>query len=276
MRDYERVKAIIRFLDEGREQQPSLDELALAAGLSPFHLHRLFSDWAGITPKAFLKCLTVRHAIELLRAGESVLSTSFEVGLSGLGRLHDLCVSLESASPGEIKAGGTGWIINAGFAESPFGLCLIAESPRGICHLSFDVDEDRTQAAELLRHDWPAAKLRWDDSTACEIAATLFVSPEGRRSDARLKAYVRGTDFQIRVWRALLTLPPGYLTSYGKIANAIGSPTAARAVGTAIGQNQLAVLIPCHRVIRETGVIGEYRWGAERKKAMLAWETAEH
>jgi AraC family transcriptional regulator, regulatory protein of adaptative response / methylated-DNA-[protein]-cysteine methyltransferase len=275
MRDYERIKAIIEFLDESRQEQPGLEELSAAAGLSPFHLHRLFSDWAGITPKAFLKCLTLNHAKELLRAGESVLSTSLEAGLSGPGRLHDLCVSLESASPGEIKAGGNGWTIKAGVSESPFGLCLIAGSPRGICHLSFVPTEDRTPATELLREDWPAATLRWDNSFACELAARLFVKPTENGSNARLKAYVRGTDFQVRVWRALLTLPPESLTSYGRIGKAIGSPDASRAVGTAVGRNPLAVLIPCHRVIRETGVIGDYRWGMERKKAILAWENAE-
>lgn len=163
----------------------------------------------------------------------------------------------------------------AGFAESPFGICLIAESPRGVCHLSFVPSEDRIRGAELLRNDWPAATLRWDNSFARELVETLFIKPARGDSNARLKAYVRGTDFQIRVWRALLTLPPGYLTSYGRIARVIGNPDASRAVGTAVGQNQLAALIPCHRVIRQTGAIGEYRWGSGRKRAMIAWEGAQ-
>lgn len=275
MRDYERIKSIIKLIDERQQEQPGLAELAAVAELSPFHLHRLFMDWAGITPKAFLKCLTLSHAKERLQAGESVLSASYEVGLSGPGRLHDLCVSLEAASPGEIKAGGTGWTINAGFAETPFGLCLIAENTRGICHLSFVPTDDRAAGAELLKQDWPAATLRWDDSLVCKLSATLFVKPPAEKANVRLKAYVRGTDFQVRVWRALLTLPPGYLASYGRLAKAIGSPGSSRAVGTAVGRNPLAVLIPCHRVIRETGVIGEYRWGGDRKKALLAWEHAQ-
>lgn len=275
MRDYERIKAIIKLLDERQQQQPELAELAIAAGLSSFHLHRLFRDWAGITPKAFLKCLTIHHAKERLRAGQSVLDASYQTGLSGPGRLHDLCVSLEAASPGEIKSGGNGWTINAGFVESPFGMCLIAENPRGICHLSFVPKIDRTAGAELIAQDWPAAKLQWNDSLVRELSATLFGQPVADQANRRLKAYVRGTDFQVRVWKALLSLPPGYLTSYGRIAVEIGSPDASRAVGTAVGRNPLAILIPCHRVIRETGVIGEYRWGSERKKAMLAWEHSQ-
>jgi AraC family transcriptional regulator, regulatory protein of adaptative response / methylated-DNA-[protein]-cysteine methyltransferase len=286
MNDYERVAQIIRFLDEYRAEQPDLTALAARAGLSPFHLHRLFSAWAGVTPKDFLQCLTLARAKELLRAGDSILDAALASGLSGPGRLHDLCVNLEAASPGELKSGGAGWTVAFGFAESPFGKCLIAESPRGICHLSFV--EDGKSALAALQEDWPQAKWRRDDSAAARLADKIFArraasqssvldqpSPGSfgaARAGVPLRAFVRGTPFQVRVWRALLEIPPGSLMSYGRLAAAIGQPSAARAVGTAVGQNPLAYLIPCHRVIRETGVIGDYHWGPVRKRAMIAWE----
>jgi len=290
MNDYERVAQIIRFLDERRAEQPDLAAVAARAGLSPFHLHRLFSAWAGVTPKDFLQCLTLAHAKELLRTGESILDAALESGLSGPGRLHDLCVNLEAASPGELKSGGAGWTVSFGFAESPFGKCLLAKSPRGICRLSFV--ENEKPALTALQNDWPQAKLRCDDSAVARLAAKIFVgraidqsagtdqpSPGSfgtARTGAPLRAFVRGTPFQVRVWRALLAVPPGSLTSYGRLAAAIGQPSAARAVGAAVGQNPLAYLIPCHRVIRETGVIGNYHWGPIRKRAMIGWESSPH
>ena len=277
MNHYERIAQIIRFLDERRAEQPDLAALAARAGLSPFHLHRLFSAWAGITPKDFLQCLTLAHARRLLRAGESILDTALETGLSGPGRLHDLCVNLEAASPGELKSGGAGWTISFGFAESPFGKCLIAESPRGICHLTFV--ENETAAVVGLQKNWLRAKLNRDDSATEILAAKIFARRNGNqdaalRVDAPLRTFVRGTPFQVRVWRALLEIQPGSLTSYGRLALALGQPAASRAVGAAVGQNPLAYLIPCHRVIRETGVLGGYHWGLDRKRAMIAWESA--
>ena len=242
--------------------------------MSQFHFHRLFSTWAGVTPKDFLQCLTLAHAKELLREGESILDVALESGLSGPGRLHDLCVNLEAASPGELKSGGAGWTISFGFAESPFGKCLIAESPRGICHLSFVENEEAETALAALQNDWPQAKLKRDDSAAARLAARIFARPADSHSRPALRAFVRGTPFQVRVWRALLQVQPGTLTSYGRLAGAIGKPAAARAVGAAVGQNPLAYLIPCHRVIRETGVIGDYHWGQIRKRAMIAWESS--
>jgi AraC family transcriptional regulator of adaptative response/methylated-DNA-[protein]-cysteine methyltransferase len=274
MNDYERIAQIIRFLDERRVEQPDLATLATRAGLSPFHLHRLFSTWAGVTPKDFLQCLTLVHAKELLRRGESILEAALESGLSGPGRLHDLCVNLEAATPGELKSGGAGWAIVFGFAGSPFGECLIAESPRGLCHLSF-IGNKKAASAELQEH-WPHAKLRHDDSVAGRLAAKIFTDPSKTSSWPALRAFVRATPFQVRVWRALLQVPSGSLTSYGRLAAAIGRPAAARAVGAAVGQNPLAYLIPCHRVIRETGVIGNYHWGPIRKRAMIAWESSSH
>jgi AraC family transcriptional regulator of adaptative response/methylated-DNA-[protein]-cysteine methyltransferase len=282
MNDYERIAQIIRFLDERRAEQPDLAALAGRAGLSPFHLHRLFSRWAGVTPKDFLQCLTLAHAKTLLRSGENIMDTAIESGLSGPGRLHDLCVNLEAASPGELKSGGAGWTIAWGFAESPFGKSLFAESPRGLCHLSF-VENERAALAGL-QSEWPQAELKRNRATAKRFAETIFAAPApsdraaaesrpGTGSSAPLRVYVRGTPFQVRVWRALLEIPPGSLTSYERLADAIGQPGASRAVGAAVGQNPLAYLIPCHRVIRETGVLGGYHWGLERKRAMIAWES---
>jgi len=270
MNDYERIAQVIRFLDARHVEQPDLTTLAGRAGLSQFHFHRLFATWAGVTPKDFLQCLTLAHAKELLRDGAPILEVALESGLSGPGRLHDLCVNLEAASPGELKSGGAGWTLSFGFADSPFGKCQIAESPRGICHLSF-VENEKMSLAELQK-DWPQAKLKRDDSVAACLATRIFARPDDSGSQPALRAFVRGTPFQVRVWRALLQVQPGTLTSYGRLAAAIGKPTAARAVGTAVGQNPLAYFIPCHRVIRETGVLGNYRWGPIRKRAILAWE----
>ena len=275
MNEYERIARVIRFIDTHRSEQPSLEVLADHAGLSPFHFHRLFSAWAGVTPKDFLQCLTLAHARSLLRQGESVLEAAYAAGLSGPGRLHDLALSLEAATPGEIKSGGEGWTLNAGFADSPFGECLIAVAPRGICHVSF-VQQGRGVEGALadLQCAWPRAILRRDDAAARDIAREMFL-PHGERACApSLRVLVRGSTFQVRVWRALLAIPAGALVSYGGLAKSLNSPSGARAVGSAVAQNSVAYLIPCHRVIRETGVVGEYRWGHERKRAILAWEGA--
>lgn len=273
MNDYERIAQVIRFLDERRAEQPDLMALAARAGLSPFHFHRLFSNWAGVTPKDFLQCLTLSRAKQLLRDGESVLDAALESGLSGPGRLHDLCVNLEAASPGELKSGGAGWTIFFGFAKSPFGNCLIAESPRGICHLSFFENENEKSALDELQREWPNATLKRKDSVAEKLAKKIFERPGDFNSQSPLRAFVRGTPFQVRVWRALLKIQPGSLTSYKRLADSIGKPTASRAVGAAVGQNPLAYLIPCHRVIHETGLFGNYHWNPIRKRAMIAWES---
>ena len=274
MNDYERVARVIRYLDASHTEQPDLATLARHAGLTRFHFHRLFSAWAGITPKDFLQCLTLNHARELLRRGESVLGTALETGLSGPGRLHELCITLEAATPGEVKKGGEGWSIAAGFAETPFGNCLIGESPRGICHLAFlDPGEEPAAMAELAEA-WPRARLRRDDRMARRFAEVIFTRNTAAESSPSLRVLVKGTAFQVRVWRALVQMQRGTLTSYGRLAGGLGMPRAARAVGTAVAQNAVAYLIPCHRVIRETGAVGDYRWGHDRKRAMLAWERA--
>lgn len=273
MNDYERIARVIRYLDECHADQPNLATLARHVGLSQHHFHRLFTSWAGITPKDFLQCLTLSHAREMLRQGKSILDAALDVGLSSPGRLHDLCVSLEAASPGEVKSSGEGWTITFGFADSPFGKCLIGESHRGICHLSF-VESSDAIALGTLKAQWPRARLQQSNTNANQLADHIFHRTTAKNSSVPLRAFVRGTSFQVRVWRALMQVQSGTLVSYGGLAAALNQPTAARAVGSAVGQNPLAYLIPCHRVIRETGVIGDYRWGQVRKRAMLVWENS--
>jgi AraC family transcriptional regulator of adaptative response/methylated-DNA-[protein]-cysteine methyltransferase len=274
MNDYERIARVIRYLDENHADQPDLAALARYVGLSRYHLHRLFTSWAGVTPKDFLQCLTLTYTKQLLRNGKSVLNATLDAGLSSPSRLHDLCVSLEAASPGEVKSGGEGWTITIGFADSPFGRCLVGESPRGICHLSFVEADDEVAAMGILKGQWPRARWQRDDAVAGRLANQIFNLSTIGRASAPLRAFVRGTPFQVRVWRALLQVQPGKLVSYGELASVVGQVTAARAVGSAVGQNPLAYLIPCHRVIRETGVLGDYKWGPVRKRAILTWENA--
>lgn len=274
MNDYERVATVIRFLDRHHTDQPDLNELAAAAGLSPFHFHRLFSAWAGVTPKDFLQCLTLEHVKQLLLEGNNVFDAALNAGLSGPGRLHDLCVTLEAASPGEMKNGGAGMQINYGFAETPFGEALIAETERGICHLSFIQEEGREGVRDLLAEQWPKAKLHRSDQRAAELANKIFVRRPQNESRPSLRAFVRGTPFQLRVWRALLNVPSASLTTYGRLSAAINQPRAARAVGSAVGANPISFVIPCHRVIRETGVLGNYGGGRIRKRAILGWELS--
>jgi AraC family transcriptional regulator, regulatory protein of adaptative response / methylated-DNA-[protein]-cysteine methyltransferase len=274
MNDYERVANVIRFLDRHHTEQPDLSEIASAAKLSPFHFHRLFSAWAGVTPKDFLQCLTLEHVKHLLREGENVFSAAIDAGLSGPGRLHDLCVNLEAASPGEMKTGGAGLRIDYGFADTPFGEALIGETARGICHLSFIDSQSRNEARDFLKSQWPNATLRQNDSQIRNVSQRIFDRSSGRNTRPRLRAFVRGTAFQLRVWRALLRVPAGSLTSYGRLADAIGQTTGARAVGSAVGANPIAFIIPCHRVIRETGALGHYHWDPIRKRVILGWELS--
>ena len=272
MNDYERVATVIRFLDRHHTEQPDLAELSTVAGLSPFHFHRLFSTWAGVTPKDFLQCLTLEHVKQLLLDGTNVFDTALNAGLSGPGRLHDLCVTLEAASPGEIKNGGASMQIDYGFAETPFGEALIAETKRGICHLSFVDRHGRDAARDLLASQWPNAKLSRNDARIADLSVRIFTQARNNASSRHLRAFVRGTPFQLRVWRALLRVPSGALTTYGRLAEAIGQSRAARAVGSAVGANPISFVIPCHRVIRETGALGNYGGGRIRKRAMVGWE----
>jgi AraC family transcriptional regulator of adaptative response/methylated-DNA-[protein]-cysteine methyltransferase len=276
MSDYDRIVRVIRHLDEHHPEQPDLKALAAVVGLSVPHFHRLFYDWAGITPKDFLLSLTLTSAKKRLKEGNSVFDSALESGLSGPGRLHDLCVNVAVASPGEIKAGGRGWRIKAGVFESLFGNVLIAESPCGICHLSFFQPLELSKHWKALAGDWPHAELVRDDERAGELGREIFM--EGRRplrTDAQcspLRLFIKGTPFQIKIWQALLQIPEGRCVSYGHLAGVVGNPKASRAVGTAVGKNPIGFLIPCHRVIRETGAIGGYRWGTVRKRVILARE----
>ena len=276
MTDYQRIAKVISFVGEKHHEQPSLKELAALVGLSVHHFQRLFVRWAGVSPKKFLQCVTADAAIQRLKRGQSILSTALDEGLSGPGRLHDLTILLQSASPGEIKSGGEGWQLEIGFAATPFGDCFIAISPRGICRLGFVSDRDQHLIETELRAEWPNATLTWDDQKATKLVDSIFLSPSNGPPKNRppLQCLVRGTQFQIRVWRALLEIPSGQLTTYSAIANSIGKSGANRAVGSAIGKNPIGFLIPCHRVIRATGLIGEYRWGQCRKHSMIAREIA--
>jgi AraC family transcriptional regulator of adaptative response/methylated-DNA-[protein]-cysteine methyltransferase len=274
MNDYERIAAVIRYLDAHHAEQPDLTRLARQAGLSPYHFHRLFSRWAGVTPKDFLQCLTLAHAKSLLSDGATVLDAALGAGLSGPGRLHDLTVTLEAATPGDMKSGGAGWTIEYGHAATPFGDCLIAQGPRGICRIAFIDGASKGNEREALECDWPRARYKRDNATARHLADRIFEHNAAIDDGTPLRTFVKGTAFQVRVWRALIEVPPGALVTYGALAAALGAPLAARAVGTAVGSNPLACLIPCHRVIRATGMIGGYRWGATRKRAILAREYA--
>lgn len=270
-RDYDRIARAIGYLRRHIAEQPDLAAAARHANLSEHHFQRLFTRWAGVSPKRFVQYLTVEHAKSRLVSAGSVLDLAGTVGLSGPGRLHDLFVTLEAMSPGEYRAGGSGLAIRYGVHESPFGPALLAMTERGVCGLRF-VEGDREGAA-WLRRNWPEADLRHDEAGTAPVVERIF-QPLAAGTARPLALLVKGSNFQVKVWRALLELPLGSLTSYGQIAARIGAPGSARAVGGAVGANPIAWLIPCHRVIRETGLLGGYRWGPDRKAAMLGWEAA--
>jgi len=269
--DYRTVEEAIRFLEANALRQPRLSEVAAAVGLSEFHFQRLFSRWAGISPKRFLQFLTKESARNMLDASESLLQTSTAVGLSSLGRLHDLFVATEALTPGEYGSRGAGVTIRYGVHRSPFGTCLIGVSDRGVCHLSF-ITSSESAAVDGLASEWEQAVVVEDARRTRPFVEPIFAL--GGSEDTPLAVHLRGTNFQLKVWEALLRIPPGSATSYGRLAGLIGQPRAARAVGTAVAHNRVAILIPCHRVIRETGEFGNYRYGSARKQALLAWEAS--
>ena len=271
--DYSRIEQAIQYLDQHVHQQPDLQELAAYLGLSEYHFQRLFSRWVGISPKRFLQYLTKEHAKQLLLQSESVLSATYEAGLSSPGRLHDLFVTTEAVTPGEYKSGGAGLHLTYGFHPGPFGECLVAVTERGICALQFVQAGDRADALETLKMRWPNAFFYEDLSLTVPFVRQIFPIFE-RQAAVPLHLYLRGTNFQIKVWEALLNIPAGYVLSYEDIAARVGRPKAVRAVGQAVAHNPVAVLIPCHRVIRKVGDFGGYRWGLPRKRALLAWEAA--
>lgn len=271
-RQYELVAQAIRYLRAHAQQQPTLAEVAQAVHLSEHHLQRVFAAWAGISPKRFLQYLSKEHALAALRSTQDLLGAAQASGLSGPGRLHDLLVSCEAMTPGEIKSGGAGVQLGWGQADTPFGRVLAGWTPRGICYLAF-LDGDEVQRLDELRTAWPAAQRQQDDAEARRLMGRVFpAAPQPQ--PGRLHLLLRGTNFQLKVWEALLRLPPGQRVSYTQLAALAGQPKAQRAVGSAMAANTLAYLIPCHRVIRESGESGHYRWGDERKAAMLAWEAA--
>lgn len=272
MSDYDRIAAAIGFITQRVDSQPTLEEVAAHVHLSPFHFQRLFSRWAGVTPKRFLQVLTVERAKQLLRNQHSLLDVSGALGLSSGSRLYDHFVRLEAATPGEYKGGGNEMNIDYAVHDTPFGKAFIAMTGRGICAFAFLDGEDIDTHLSAIRSDWPLAVLRNTDKRTLATVTRMFSAP--LRSDRPLSLHVSGTNFQVSVWKALLQIPPATVTTYSQVASAIGRPGAARAVGRAVGANPIAFLIPCHRVIRQTGELGGYRWGPTRKHAIHAWEAA--
>ena len=272
--DYQRIEQAIRYVEDHYLEQPSLKEMAQSVGLSEYHFQRLFSRWVGISPKRFMQYLTKEQAKQLLMKSQDILSATYQSGLSGPGRLHDLFVTCEAVTPGEYKGRGQGVKIYYGFHPTPFGECLIATTRRGVCNLMFLQEGDHFAASAELKSLWPEAEVIQDpDQTraAAEEILNLFQL----RSMAPLHLHLRGTNFQIKVWEALLKIPAGSVISYEELAVSIGSPRGSRAVGNAVARNPIPVLIPCHRVIRKSGEFGDYRWGSSRKKAMLGWELSK-
>lgn len=265
---YKLIEQAIQYIEANVQRQPELDEIASAIGLSEYHFQRLFTNWTGVSPKRFMQFLTKEHAKQLLNQSENLLETTHKVGLSSLGRLHDLFVNTEAVTPGEYKSGGAGLTIRYGIHTSPFGKCLIATTERGICNLSF-VDASEGKAIDNLVADWQQAEMIEDYKSTAPLVTRIFSDLE---IDSPLKLHLRGTNFQIKVWEALLNIPSGALTTYEHIAAQIGNPKAVRAVGSAVGHNPIAYLIPCHRVIRKSGDFGNYLYGSARKKVILARE----
>jgi AraC family transcriptional regulator of adaptative response/methylated-DNA-[protein]-cysteine methyltransferase len=271
--DFQRVAEAIRFVDAHAAEQPRLAEIAGRLGLSEFHFHRLFRRWAGVTPKDFLQALTLAQAKRLLADSTSLLETSLTLGLSGTGRLHDLFLGLEAMTPGEFKTGGAGLTIGWKILPTPFGEALFAATDKGLCALAFVDGAEAAAPAAFLRDRWPEARLRENRALVAPYAREAAARMRGAAA-RRLSLAPRGTAFQVKVRQALLAIPEGRVATYRDLAAAIGQPGAVRAVGTACAANPIAYLIPCHRVIRATGAVGDYRWGAERKTALLAVEGA--
>lgn len=266
---YARIARTIRYIDENFAEQPPLARLARVAGLSPAHFSREFRRWAGLSPTQYVKRLSLHAAKQSLAHDASVIAAAWEGGLSGGGRLHDLFVTFEAVTPGEFKSGGAGVTLTHGFAATPFGRAHLAQTSRGLAWLAF-TDASVDAAVAELRRRWPQARLARDDGLAGAMARRVFVERAGR-----VPLHVRGTNFQVQVWEALLDLGSRGPLSYSRLAEAIGRPRAARAVGQAIGDNPIAWIIPCHRVLRRDGGLGGYRWGLDRKRSMLAWELAQ-
>jgi AraC family transcriptional regulator of adaptative response/methylated-DNA-[protein]-cysteine methyltransferase len=271
--DYKRVERAINYIEQNFKQQPTLGQIARSVHLSKFHFNRVFKRWAGISPNRFLQFLTLDYTKRQLAASRSLLSTALSAGLSGPSRLHDLFVTFEAMTPGQFKQRGNGLQIAYGFSQCLFGEAMIATTQRGICCISFLEKEHRSQMINQLYSTWPRAEFTENQDHIHAIAHQIF-GMRNADTSRPLRLHVKGTNFQVNVWQALLAIPSGRLVSYHDIATSLGKPRAARAVASAVAGNPVAYMIPCHRVIAKTGKFHKYRWGATRKKAMIAWEAA--
>ncbi|WP_061247603.1 bifunctional helix-turn-helix domain-containing protein/methylated-DNA--[protein]-cysteine S-methyltransferase [Leptospira noguchii] len=273
MNHYQKIAEAIQFIQKNAISQPELDEVAKSVNLSPFHFQRLFTEWAGVSPKQFLQYITLQNAKSILSKPQATLfDAAFETGLSGTSRLHDLFVKIEGMTPGEFKNGGENLKVRYSFQKSVFGNYLIASTEKGICNLFF-YDIPKEQIVSQLKEQWDRADIiEQTDENQNRVIRFFDNTLNGNE---KIKLHLKGTEFQIKVWEALLKIPEGQLSSYSDIADWIGQENASRAVGTAIGKNPIGYLIPCHRVIKSTGGIGEYRWGSERKMAMIGWEASK-
>ncbi len=270
--NYDRIAKAIDYISTNFKEQPSLDQIAESVHLSPHHFQRLFTDWAGVSPKKFMQYISINHAKQLLKNKQATLfDTAYETGLSGTSRLHDLFVNIEGMTPGEYKNGGEHLSICYSFAESPFGKIIVASTSKGICHMAFF--EEQKEAFDILKKRFPNANYNQVVDTIQQNALFIFRNDWSKLNE--IKLHLNGTPFQLKVWETLLKIPMGNLSTYGTIAKEIDKPKASRAIGTAIGSNPVAFLIPCHRVIQSTGTIGGYMWGGTRKSAIIGWEAAK-
>jgi AraC family transcriptional regulator of adaptative response/methylated-DNA-[protein]-cysteine methyltransferase len=269
--NYCRIEDTIGYIRENFKKQPTLDEIAEKVHLSPFHFQRIFTDWAGVSPKKFLQYISLDHAKKMLANQATLFDTAFDTGLSGTSRLHDLFINIEGMTPGEYKNGGENLFINYSYAQSPFGNIMVASTEKGICHIAFA----NSEAAGLiaLKKAFPNAVYKPMVDLIQQNALYIFKHDWSKLDE--IKLHLKGTDFQIKVWETLLKIPVGRLSTYGNIANQLNQPTASRAVGSAVGDNPVAFLIPCHRVIKSTGEFGQYHWGSNRKTAIIGWEAAQ-
>jgi AraC family transcriptional regulator of adaptative response/methylated-DNA-[protein]-cysteine methyltransferase len=269
--DYERIRRIVAFISERWRQQPSLEDIAAHVGLSTTHVHHLFRRWCGLSPKAFLQAITLDNAKALLADSASVLDATYELGLSGPARLHDLFVTHEAMTPGDYKAGGAGLTLRVGFHPSPFGEAILVATERGLAGLGFVDAGDRPAALADMQRRWPKAAYVEDEAATAPLARRIF-DPLAWRAEQPLRVVLIGTDFEVRVWQTLLRVPLGRATTYSDIASRIGKPSASRAVGAAVGKNPISFVVPCHRVLGRSGALTGYHWGLTRKQAMLGWE----
>lgn len=269
--NYNRITQAINYIQANFKSQPSLEEIAEKVNLSPFHFQKLFSEWAGTSPKRFLQYISIGYAKKLLKEKQTLFNTALETGLSGTGRLHDLFINIEGMTPGEYKNGGENLNINYSFAESPFGNLIVASTQKGICHIAFCNEE--IVALNNLKKLFPLASYK--HMLDLDQQNALFIFNHDWKKLNQIKLHLKGTDFQLKVWETLLKIPTGKLSTYGAIAQQLQNPKASRAVGTAIGDNPVAFLIPCHRVIQSSGALGGYHWGMDRKSAIIGWEAAK-